>query len=147
MKKSIKTAIQIQGSPKQVWDVLMDFAQYPSWNPFVLSIQGKPIQGETLNVQIDGFKLSPKVLECKANQSFKWLGHLWIKGLFDGEHQFMIDDNGDGTVTFRHEEYFDGILLPLFNKMLDTKTLQGFKAMNQRLKQRVEYINEQQTDY
>ena len=64
----------------------------------------------------------------------KWLGHLWFSGLFDGEHKFELIDNGNGTTTFIQSEKFKGILVPLFNKMLDKNTVNGFNDMNRKLK-------------
>ena len=63
------------------------------------------------------------------------MGHLLFPGLFDGEHKFELVDNHDGTTTFIQSEIFKGILVPLFNKMLDTNTVNGFNLMNQKLKE------------
>lgn len=80
----------------------------------------------------------PKVLAFEANQEFRWIGHLLIPGLFDGEHRFQLIDNGNGTTTFIQSEKFKGILVPLFKKMLDINTVNGFNEMNQKLKEIVE---------
>ena len=80
----------------------------------------------------------PTVLVADVNKEFRWLGHLMFPGIFDGEHIFELYENTDGTTTFVQREEFKGILVPLFSKMLDTKTVAGFEAMNKRLKQRVE---------
>lgn len=68
------------------------------------------------------------------------MGHLFIKGLFDGEHSFELIDNLDGTTTFIQSEKFEGILIPLFKKMLDVNTKEGFESMNKALKARVENL-------
>jgi hypothetical protein len=49
-------------------------------------------------------------------------------------------DNLDGTTTFIQSEKFGGILLPLFKKMLDVNTKEGFESMNKALKDRVESL-------
>jgi hypothetical protein len=61
-----------------------------------------------------------------------------VKGLFDGEHKFELIDNKNGTTTFIQSEKFNGILVPLFNKMLNNNTTKGFKMMNEKLKQLAE---------
>ncbi len=58
------------------------------------------------------------VLSFEPNKELRWLGHLLVTGLFDGEHRFELIDNGNGTTTFRHSETFNGILVPLFKKLL-----------------------------
>lgn len=133
-KKVIKTAIQIAASPAKVWDILTNFNQYPTWNPFLSSIEGEVKTGNQIRVTAGGMKFQPMVLSYKKNQEISWLGKFLFKGLFDGEHLFKIKDNGDGTITFKHEEKFSGILVGLFSKKLDTETKQGFIQMNEKLK-------------
>lgn len=142
-QKEIKTSITIQATPQQVWDILTNFEAYPEWNPFIKSINGTIQEGEKIKVHIEGMKFKPKVLAFKKEQEFRWKGKLLFKGLFDGEHSFVIEDNLDGSVTFKHEEQFSGILVGLFSKKLDRETLPGFKAMNEKLKELAEQKNAQ----
>ena len=85
-----------------------------------------------------GITFKPRVLTFDVNTDFRWLGHLLFPGLFDGEHRFQLIDNGNGTTTFIQSEKFRGILIPLFAKMLNTNTKNGFVAMNEKLKQLAE---------
>jgi len=146
MKKEIKTEILIKASPQIVWSILTDFENYPHWNPFIKSIKGKVAVGQNIKVRIEppdamGMTFKPKVLTFDENKEFKWLGHLFIKGLFDGEHSFKLIENPNGTTTFIHSEKFKGILVPLFQKQLDNNTIKGFEAMNNKLKDLVELTN------
>ncbi|WP_430406731.1 SRPBCC family protein [Fluviicola sp.] len=105
MKKEIKSEIVIQASPNRVWEILTAFEKYPSWNPFIKSIQGQVKVGEKMVVRLEppgakGMTFKPTVLVFEENKEFKWIGHLFITGLFDGEHRFELIDNGDGTTTF-----------------------------------------------
>lgn len=139
MKKEIKTQIIIQATPQRVWEVLTQFEQYAGWNPFIKSIQGKVQTGEKIIVRLEppgakGMTFKPKVLAFERNKEFKWIGHLFFPGLFDGEHRFELIDNGNGTTTFIQAEKFKGILVRMLSKMLDGSTLNGFKAMNEQLK-------------
>lgn len=138
MAKVLKTEIVIHASPAEVWAVLTDFEAYPLWNPFISSLTGEVAVGNRIRAALPGMTFTPRVLVFEAAREFKWLGHLFIPGLFDGEHRFELIDNGDGTTTLVHSEQFGGILVPLFKKMLDTDTRQGFEAMNKALKERVE---------
>lgn len=139
MKKEIKTEIIIQTTPERVWEVLTDFDKYSNWNPFIKSLQGQVKVGEKIVVRLEppgakGMTFKPKVLVFDKNKEFKWIGHLFFPGLFDGEHRFELIDNGNGTTTFIQAEKFKGILVRLLSKMLDGSTLDGFRAMNERLK-------------
>jgi hypothetical protein len=138
MAKEIRTAIHIQESAQKIWEVLCDFSAYPQWNPFIKSLKGEVKVGNSIEVDLPGMKFKPKVLVYTENHEFVWLGHLFLKGLFDGRHSFKIIEQADSTCVFEHSEKFNGILVPLFSKMLDTKTKVGFEQMNRALKQRVE---------
>lgn len=143
MAKEIKTSIVIQASPQKVWAILTNTQAYPSWNPFIKSIEGNLAVGAKIKARIEppqakGMTFTPTILKFETNKSFVWLGSLWFKGLFDGKHKFELIDNGDGSTTFIQSEEFKGILVPLFNKMLDNNTVKGFELMNQKLKELAE---------
>jgi hypothetical protein len=139
MTRQIKTDIQINATPEKVWQTLGDFNNYPNWNPFIKSITGKVKVGQKITVSLHppgarGMTFKPTVLALDRNKEFRWLGHLLFTGLFDGEHQFELTDNGNGTTTFRQNETLKGILVPFFRKMIDVNTTNGFHQMNQQLK-------------
>jgi len=140
--KEIRTEIIINAAPDKVWAVLTDFESYPDWNPFIKSISGPKKSGETLAMTAqlpDGMSMNfkPLVLNFDENKEFRWIGVLLFKGLFDGEHYFILSANDDGTTTFVHGELFRGILVGLFSKML-LKTEQGFLLMNEAMKKKCE---------
>ena len=145
MAKEIKTQVIINASPDRVWAILTDFDNYKSWNPFIKSITGKVEVGNKITAQLhppdaSPMTFKPTVLVFEKNKEFSWLGHLLFKGLFDGKHKFELIDNNNGTTTFIQSEKFNGILVPLFNKMLDNNTTNGFNMMNQKIKQLVEMV-------
>lgn len=140
MAKEIKTQIVIKASPERVWAVLTNFEKYADWNPFIKSIKGNIKVGSKIIARLEppnakGMTFKPKVLAFDSQKEFRWLGHLLFPGLFDGEHKFELVDNQNGTTTFIQSEKFKGILVPLFKKMLDTNTVNGFNLMNQKLKE------------
>lgn len=143
MATTITTSVQIPAKAATIWSILMDFERYPEWNPFVRAISGKSEIGEQLTVTLQpnpGKKamiFKPKVITCEPNRAFSWLGHLFVKGLFDGEHRFLLHEHEDGTTTFTHEERFTGIVVPFLRKMLETDTKTGFNNMNEALCKRV----------
>ena len=121
----------------------MAFESYPSWNPFIKRIEGTAKPGEKLLVILhppggSAMTFKPKVLAATPNKEFRWLGHLMIRGIFDGEHRFELKETAKGGTELIHAERFRGILVPLLRKMLNTKTKAGFEQMNAALKQRVE---------
>lgn len=145
MAKHISAQVLIRATAQQVWNTLTDFEAYPQWNPFIRSVRGAVAPGKIIRVELQQpgsgiMKMKPMVLAVGEPRTFRWIGHLLFRGLFDGEHSFEIRDNGDGSCTFIQSERFGGILVPLFSKMLDTKTLQGFSLMNEALKTQCEKV-------
>lgn len=145
IKKEIRTELVIKASPAIVWSVLTDFKKYPSWNPFIKWIKGEAIEGSKITALIEppgaaGMTFKPVVLSIVPQKEFRWLGHLFIPGLFDGEHIFELYENSNGSTTFVQREEFKGLLVGLFTKMLDTNTMQGFEVMNRKLKERAEAL-------
>jgi hypothetical protein len=139
MAKEIKTEILINATPEKIWSILTNFDNYPNWNPFIKSIKGEVKIGNKITARIEppeakAMTFKPKILTFEVNKELKWLGHLFFAGLFDGEHKFELIDNRNGTTTFIQSEKFKGILVPLFKKMLDNNTINGFNEMNKKNK-------------
>ncbi len=143
--KELNTEILISAPAERVWEILMDFERYPQWNPFVRTISGEATEGSRLKVNIKpeggvGMTLTPLVVDSSKNQKFGWRGKLFIGGIFDGIHEFIIHDQGETGVRFVHREEFTGLLVPILWPMLETKTRLGFEGMNVALKARAEAI-------
>jgi len=142
--KSITTEITIDAPAKVVWETLTALDDYASWNPFVIEAEGKVAVGSRLvvGIQPPGKKVTkfrPTVTVADEEKKFEWLGHLGIRGLFDGRHQYLLEETADGGTRFVHSEEFTGVLVPLVLRMMgDTRA--GFEAMNQALKDRAEAV-------
>ncbi len=135
MAHEVKTEIIIQASPEKIWKIFSDFDNYPNWNPFIQYIKGPVEVGNKIKVSIMDMPFKPTVLKCDEMIEFRWKGHLIVPGIFDGEHYFILENLGNGTIRFHHGELFSGILVPLFKKQLNTKVKAGYEAMNVKLKE------------
>jgi len=141
--KELHSEIEIAAPAERVWRVLTDFPSYPQWNPFIRRIRGEPKTGERLEVRLEppggrGMTFRPKLLNVEANRELRWLGHLFVPGLFDGEHWLTIEPLGESRVRFVQREEFRGLLVPLLARSLDDNTRRGFEEMNHALKERAE---------
>ncbi len=130
----IETQVTIHATPEKVWGILTDFKRYPQWNPFIKSIEGNVAVGNTIKISLPDMTFSPQVLVFEENQELKWLGKLFLKGIFDGEHRFLLEKLPNGDTLFTHSEAFSGFLVPLLKNKLENNTRAGFEAMNQQLK-------------
>jgi hypothetical protein len=142
--KKIETEILIQAPIDLVWTVLTDFDSYPGWNPFVRSIRGIKSVGEILEVQIQppggkGMTFRPEILKFDLEKEFRWKGKLLVRGVFDGEHYFILEKKGEKATQLIHGEVFTGILVSLLSGTL-TKTGDGFRLMNEAIKAKCEQL-------
>ncbi len=142
--KEIYTEIEVNASSEEVWQVLTDFESYPEWNPFVTSAKGELKEGGRLKVRIEqpggmAMTFKPTVVKTEPNKELRWLRHLMMPGLFDGEHIFTIEPADENKVRFVQREEFKGILVPLFGLMgIFKSSKRGFEALNKALKERAE---------
>lgn len=118
---------------------------YPSWNPFIRSINGEIRTGGRLTVSIQpvggrAMTFSPIILLAKSNSELRWLGHLLFRGIFDGEHFFKITASTSGRVRLTQGERFSGVLVGFAKASLDRGTRAGFVAMNDAFKARAENV-------
>ncbi|MEL6533856.1 MAG: SRPBCC domain-containing protein [Bacteroidota bacterium] len=141
--KQIETSINIQATPSEVWNILMDFEKYGQWNPLIKKVEGTGELGSRLRntLRLEGQKpqvFTPTVKVHTPNQEFRWLGRFILPRLFDGEHYFKLKALPNGGTRLVHGEIFRGILVNPIMKKIGKATQQGFVAMNDALKQRVE---------
>lgn len=134
----LRTSIDIDASAETVWSILVDFAAYEEWNPFIRRVSGTALPGGRLDVNIQGMTFRPRVLAVEPARELRWRGHLLFPGLFDGEHRFALHMLGARRVRFEQSERFSGLLAPIFRSKLERDTRRGFEEMNAALKQRAE---------
>jgi hypothetical protein len=139
--RQIETRIDIAAPAGAVWQVLTDFPAYPDWNPFIRRLEGEVRIGARLRVTMQPpgrrpMTFRPTVRVAKPERELRWLGHLLVPGLLDGEHAFVLEPGSAGC-RLRHEERFAGLLAGAFPGML-ADTAKGFDALNAALARRVE---------
>ncbi len=139
---AITSQIEIDAPAATVWAILMDFPAYPEWNPFIRQISGQPEVGARIEARLQppggrAMTFKPTVLVAEPDREFRWLGKLFVKGLFDGEHVFRIEPLGPDRVRFVQQESFAGVLVPLLKGTLG-QAEEGFRQMNAALKARAE---------
>ena len=141
--KKITTEIEINAPKNLVWAELMNHELYKEWNPFILSVEGIPEVGNEITVLIKqddkkNMVFKPEVLTNAPEREFRWKGKLFVKGLFDGEHYFILEQLEETKTRFIHGENFTGIMVAPLLKMIGETTLKGFESMNSALKLRCE---------
>lgn len=141
--KELRTSIEINATPDDVWDVLTDFDSYPEWNPFITSLTGDATPGGRLSIRIEppegrAMTIKPTVLRSEPGREFRWLGRAGVSRIFDGQHIFELSPTPEGGTQLVHREEFRGLLVSPLLAWVGKGTEAGFIAMNEALKARVE---------
>ncbi len=140
--KEIRTEIWIERPPAAIWEILTATDEYPSWNPFIRHLRGQLQRGSRIEVEIappgsGAMTFRPVVLVVERDREIRWLGSLWVRGLFDGEHSFRLE-SGEGRTHLIQSERFSGLLVGRLSDSILSKTEAGFAAMDEAVKARAE---------
>lgn len=139
----ICTDVTIEAPINEVWDLLTDFEKYEKWNPFIKCIKGKLETGSKLEVymqppRMKGITMNPVITKTEPVNEFRWTGNLWVRGIFDGEHVFRLEELENNRSRLIQCERFRGVLAPLILYLIGDKTREGFELMNSSLKNECE---------
>lgn len=139
----IEDQILIEASGDEVWAVLVDFAAYPEWNPYVLAVNGDAIPGGIIQIRItqenwpEPMELSETVIALEPGTLFHWHGSVLTPGLLETDHSFRIEAHDEGRVRFVHREEFRGAIAGLVEADARVFTKRAFFGMDQALAARV----------
>lgn len=135
--REIATTVEIDAPPSTVWRHLVDLPAHAGWNPFFASMEGDVALGERLAIRARkpdgsaGMGFRPTVVEVEEERVLRWIGHVGVRGLFDGEHSFVLTPLDGGSRTrLDHGERFTGILVPFTGRLL-ADTEDGFGRFNE----------------
>ncbi|MFC7048332.1 SRPBCC domain-containing protein [Emcibacter nanhaiensis] len=142
MKHQISTSIDIKAPPAEVWKILTDFDSWGEWNPFIPRISGDQVKGGKVSASIrtpggKSISFTATITDYEAEKVLEWYGSPPIPGLFSGRHWYRLEPI-DGGTRFSQGEKFNGLLIRLLKKTLDTTVVDGFQQMNEALKTRAE---------
>ena len=139
----IWTEIEIQASAERVWQVLIDFAAYPRWNPVIPLMRGEAKAGTRLRFHVRlrngvGMTLRTTVIKAEASRELRWQGQLLFSGLFRGEHSFTLEPMAKSRVRLVQRETYSGLLAPVFVLSMKATVRRIFEDLNKALKARAE---------
>jgi hypothetical protein len=139
-RKNLSTEIVINAPQDKVWKAFTDFKEYPKWNPFIRSLTGDVKIGSTIHAVIQpkggaAMNFNPVITQVKDEDTLQWEGRLFLPGIFTGKHTFQLVRIDRNKTKFIQKEDFNGLLVPFVDL---NPTLEGFKSMNARLKERSE---------
>jgi hypothetical protein len=80
----------------------------------------------------------PKVTKSIKNKELRWVGHLVVPGVFDGEHSFLIEPTDGEYVKLVQCEKFKGVISGILGKKFYENVEKSFDLMNQAVARKVE---------
>lgn len=136
--KTYSATTTIHASAETVWNILTDAKAYPSWDLSMDHIEGKLALGETVKffTKLSAQAFPVKVTAFEPGRKMVLTGGMPL-GLFKSERTHTLTANKDGSITFKTEEIFSGLLLPVFGKNIPDLT-ENFNNFATALKKRAE---------
>ena len=136
--KTYSAITTIHASAETVWNILTDAKAYPSWDVSMDHIEGKLALGEIVKfcTKLSAQAFPVKVTTFEPGRKMVLTGGMPL-GLFKSERTHTLTANKDGSITFKTEEIFSGLLLPVFGKNIPDLT-ENFNNFATALKKRAE---------
>jgi hypothetical protein len=139
---TFETSIFVDAPPARVWDVLTDFADYGEWNPLFVDAAGSIANGAKLRLAIRppfgrAIRVAGRVVRTVAEREIEVKSGLPVPGLLASRAVFRIDGM-DGTCRVRHEQCYEGLLVPVVGGPDGEYLRLGCYAVNLALKRRSE---------
>jgi hypothetical protein len=138
---TIKTKITISAPPFIVRSIILNFANYPQWNPFITSaVVTSPdaTPGTSIKVTIASFINQNATIKKDDPGEFSWLSIIVGKWFFNAYHEIKFEAEEDGTKCKVHQSEKLGGVLSLVSFLYAGWMKKGFKKMNKALKERAE---------
>ncbi len=138
----LRTEIEINATPEEVWRVLIDTESYPTWNPFIVEVADSFNLKQTTKLTISPpasseMNFSAQVTQLREAQELRWVSSLFLPFFFRAETFFEFRSITPEVTRIVQGQNLSGILLKFFHRQI-TEIARGFIFMNQALKRRVE---------
>jgi len=141
---TIETNIDIAAPASRVWEILVEFAAYADWNPYLVRVEGTAEAGAEIIVTSrpggDGpeMKQPVRVVSVDPPHAMRWEGGLPDRSQFLGDHWFELQPVGDARTRLHHFERFSGSLANSILEQHGDRIRASFDLFNRALKARAE---------
>ena len=136
--KFYEASSRIEAGPDVIWAILIDGANYLSWDSGVIGLEGTIALGEKLKVtsEANPKRAFPvKVTAFNPGSGMTWTGGMPL-GLFKGVRTYTLTAQGDTTRFMMREEYTGPLASLIFKSIPDLQP--SFEKFANGLKDRAE---------
>lgn len=105
-RKTFHVETVIDATPDEIWEVLMDTASYPDWNPVFVEVTGSYTLGEKVlnKVRDPKGQILEMTAEIRALTPARQLRQYGgIPGVITFDHQWLLEPVEGGTRVIQHE--------------------------------------------
>lgn len=139
----IDTGVAIAASPALVWSILTDFVSYPSWNRYMVCVEGRAQAGAMLRVTTrdaaSRHETTQQIHVAAAAPYFmRWIGGADAPDVFRAAHRFELIPTADGRTVLRHAERFSGSAAGAIMQEYGVALRSNFRLFNRCLKEAAE---------
>ena len=139
--REINAWIDIDATPEEAWQVLVDFKSWESWNSFIPMVEGNLLVGESMRIKVVPPDMKPMIFKPEVYEVIPLKKILWggsfLKIIYRGDHAFLLELTPKGKTRFRQIERFRGPMVLFMGSMIK-KTEAGYHQMNVAFKEQVE---------
>lgn len=138
--------VEIDAPQALVWDVLVDYARYPEWNPYTVRVDttlevGAEVVLHLPDPSAPGTTFTTtevmRVIDAPRHLQYDTADHL--QGIFAVRDQW-VEDLGDGRSSYRTTDVFSGEFAQVAYDLQGQWVKDGFDAVAHALKARAEAL-------
>jgi len=136
----------IAAAPEVVWQVLVDLAHYPEWNPYSRRVEGALRVGDLVRVEAhlggEMRLVENRVTRLEAPRALCWQSEGWYARLARGTRCRHLNALPDGSTRLRHHEVMDGPLAWLIERLYRPRIEAGLRGEDGALAAAAEAVEE-----
>ena len=144
MVTDIATEIEIDAPRARVWEILVDIARYPEWNPFTPRIEASLKIGEPVILHVAmkpgrGTMRQPEVMSSYVEgEELGWGTTMVHRSVLRANRTQKLTSIDDRRTRYVSVDRFEGAMVPLVMALYRRHVQRGFDETARALKKRAE---------
>jgi len=138
--RASETLTVIEAPREKVWAIVIDFASYPAWNPYLTRVEGRAAVGRTLDIHLepsggDAQDVAASITVFKPPRKLRWQSRMLAPGLRDLEYEVIVAPLGPNRAEVVQRARYEGLLVAFMDQ---APTDVGLEELAAALKRRAE---------
>ena len=139
----VSQTVEINAPRELVWEILVDLAQYPQWNPFTIKVEGTLKAGNAIDLHVNmpkrGDRIQTEIVErIDAPHCLSWGMTLGLSPLLSALREQKLESISNERCSYTTSDRFSGLLSPLVYFLFYDDVYGGFNRVAYALKKHAE---------